>query len=447
MTTSSFFKQSSLIAVAIFLLLASAAGVRAQGTADVLGTVTDSSGGVLPGATVTLTNTGTNIAQTTQTTAAGEFIFNLVQIGTYTVKVEEKGFKTFTEPNLILAAGDRARVEAKLEVGDVTQTVEVQASAAAALQTDTSTINTLVTSQAVEDLPLNGRNIIKLVQLSAGTTEGQPGSIIAGNRPDDRRQTSAFSVNGQDDSTNENMIDGFDNNERIIGSIGVRPSIDAIQEVNVSSNKYDASVGRTGGGVVDVITKSGTNSFHGSAFEFFRNKVLNTNPNYNFNEALARQWIAAGNPLTDPNTQAAPNPAFRQNEWGASLGGPIIKNKTFFFVDYEGFSYGTGLAAAFYTVPTACEKGKAVCPDGLTQYGDFSDHPAVSLPTVGSTSICTAALNRHGRMSLCRNSRGQHDSHRQGVFQYVPAAEHGDPRGAYQQLHIGSREDPEHQDD
>jgi hypothetical protein len=391
MTTRRFFEKASFVAVAICLLLLSAAGVRAQGTADVLGTVTDSSGGVLPAATVTLTNTGTNIAQTTQTTAAGEFIFNLVQIGTYSVKVEEKGFKTFTEPNLTLAAGDRARVEAKLEVGDVTQTVEVQASAAAALQTDTSTITTLVTSQAVEDLPLNGRNIIKLVQLSAGTTEGQPGSIIAGNRPDDRRQTSAFSVNGQDDSTNENMIDGFDNNERIIGSIGVRPSIDAIQEVNVSSNKYDASVGRTGGGVVDVITKSGTNGFHGSAFEFFRNKVLNTNPNYNFNEALAQQYIAAGNALTDPHSLAAPNPAFRQNQYGASLGGPIIKNKTFFFVDYEGFSYATGLAAAFYTVPTKCEKGVAVCPDGLTQYGDFSDHPAVSVPTTGSNAICTAA--------------------------------------------------------
>ena len=147
-----------------------------------------------------------------------------------------------------------------------------------------------MTSQAVEDLPLDGRNIIKLVQLSAGTTEGSPGSIAAGNRPDDRRQTSAFSANGQGDSENESLIDGFDNNERIIGTIGARPSIDAIQEVNVSTNKYDASVGRTGGAVVDIITKAGTNSFHGSAFEFFRNKVLNTNPNYNF--TLATTVIA-----------------------------------------------------------------------------------------------------------------------------------------------------------
>src|SRR5262249_23332397 len=144
------------------------------------------------------------------------------------------------------------------------------------------------------DLPLNGRNIIKLAQIQPGATEGQPGSIAAGNRPDDRRMTSALSINGQDDSTNQNMIDGFDNNTRIIGSIGVRPSIDAIQEVNITTNKYDSSVGRTGGGVVEVITKSGTNSFHGSGFEFIRNKVLNGNPNYNFNELLNLEAIQAG---------------------------------------------------------------------------------------------------------------------------------------------------------
>ena len=117
-------------------------------------------------------------------------------------------------------------------------------------------------------------------------TAGAPGSIVQGNRPDDRRLISSFSVNGQTDTMNNNMIDGMDNNERIIGTIGVRPSIDAVQELNVQTNKYDASVGRTGGGVVDVITKSGTNSLHGSAYEFFRNKVLNANPNWNFNEAL-----------------------------------------------------------------------------------------------------------------------------------------------------------------
>jgi len=389
---TSFQKCTRVLCFAVSLVFLAITGVRAQETADIVGTVTDASGAVLPGATITLTNTGTSVSRTTQTSGTGDYIFNLLQVGTYSVKVEMKGFKTFTAPGIAIAAGDRARVDAKMAVGDVTQTVEVSGSVAPALQTDTSTIGSLVPSESVEDLPLNQRNIIKLVQLTAGATEGQSNSIAAGNRPDDRRMTSAVSINGQDDSTNQNMIDGFDNNTRIIGSIGVRPSIDAIQEVNISTNKYDSSVGRTGGGVVDIITKSGTNSFHGSAFEFLRNKVLNGNPNYNFNEILNLEAIKAGMAgATDPHSVAAPNPAFRQNQYGGSVGGPIVKNKTFFFFDYEGLSYGQGLAASFYTVPTRCEKGLAVCPDGNTQLGDFSDNPAVSLPASqgGSTSLCS----------------------------------------------------------
>jgi hypothetical protein len=334
--------------------------VRAQETAAIVGTVTDASGAVLPGATITLTNLGTNVSQTAASSETGDYVFTLLQVGAYTLKVEQKGFKSFVTPTITLAAGDRTRVDAKMEVGAVSETVEVSGSVAPALQTETSTIGSLVPSQSVEDLPLDGRNIVKLVQLTAGVTEGSPGSIAAGNRPDDRRQTSAFSANGQTDAQNENMIDGFDNNERAVGFVGARPSIDAIQEVSVSTNKYDASIGRTGGAVVDVVTKSGTNSFHGSAFEFLRNKVLNTNPN----------WAFTGT--------SAPNPAFRQNQWGGSVGGPVIKDKTFFFFDYEGFSKATGLGSSTFTVPTYCEKGLIVCPDGKQQVGDFSDLEPVS---------------------------------------------------------------------
>jgi hypothetical protein len=377
----------------IYFFVLSAGTFRAQqNNASIVGTVTDSSGAVLPGATVTLTNTATNVAQTTQTSGAGDYVFPMVQVGTYAIKVEMKGFKTFASAGLTVAAGDRARVDAKMELGDISQTVEVSGTVAPALQTDTSTIGTLVTSQGVEDLPLNGRNLIKLVQLSSGVTEGSPGSAVQGARPDDRRATSAFSTNGNVDEMNNEQIDGFDNNERIIGSVVVRPAIDAIQEVNVSTNKYDASVGHTPGAVVDIVTKSGTNGFHGSAYEFFRNKVLNTNPNYNFNLAL--------NPITGKCPTAtdcptASNPAFRQNQWGGSLGGPIKKDKTFFFADYEGFSYATGLAASTYNVPTYCERGMGSnssqfakpCPDGGTTVGDFSDYPSVS-KFGGSSSSC-----------------------------------------------------------
>ena len=250
----------------VCLVLLFGSPIRAQETADVIGTVTDVSGGVLPGATVTLTNTGTGISQTTQTAADGDYVFTLLQVGNYSVKVEAKGFKTFVTPSVALSAADRARVDAKMEVGAQTTTVEVSAAIAPALQTDSSQIGALVTSQNVEDLPLNNRNLVKLVQLTPGVTEGETGSIAAGNRSNDARLTSAFSANGQNDIYNNNLVDGVDNNERSVGVIGVRPSIDAIQEVNVQTNKYDASSGHTGGAVVDVITKSGTNNFHGSAY-------------------------------------------------------------------------------------------------------------------------------------------------------------------------------------
>jgi hypothetical protein len=356
----SFCKWLSIAAAVAVCIFCYAQAASAQETAAIVGTVTDTSGAILPGATVTLTNTGTNVSQTTTSSASGDYVFTLLQVGTYAVKVEDKGFKTFVAPPITLAAGDRTRVDAKMEVGAVSETVEVSGSVAPALQTETSSIGALVPSQSVEDLPLDGRNIVKLVQLTTGVTEGSPTSIDAGNRPDDRRQTSAFSANGQTDAQNENMIDGFDNNERAVGFIGARPSIDAIQEVSVSTNKYDASIGRTGGAVVDIITKSGTNSFHGSAFEFFRNKVLNTNPN----------WAFTGT--------SAPNPAFRQNQYGGSIGGPIVKDKTFFFFDYEGFAYARGVGSTTYTVPTYCEKGLILCPDGNQQVGDFSDIAPIS---------------------------------------------------------------------
>jgi hypothetical protein len=384
------FARLGITAASVCLLLSLTGILKAQqNNAAVVGTVTDSSGAVLPGATVTLTNIATNVAEAAETSGSGDYVFSAVQVGTYSVKVEIKGFKTFTAAGLTVAAGDRARIDAKMEVGDISQTVEVAGNVAPALQTDTSTIGTLVTSQGVEDLPLNGRNLIKLVQLSVGVTEGSPGSAVQGARPDDRRATSAFSTNGNVDEMNNEQIDGFDNNERIIGSVVVRPAIDAIEEVNVSTNKYDASVGHTPGAVVDIVTKAGTNSLHGSAYEFLRNKVLNTNPNYNFTLALNPITKACPTPAACP---AAPNPAFRQNQYGGSLGGPIKRDKTFFFADYEGFSYATGLAAALYTVPTYCEKGLGnssspfakACPDGKVQVGDFSDTNFVS--AVGGSS-------------------------------------------------------------
>ena len=388
----------------LFALAACASHVVAQAnTADVLDTVTDSSGAILPGATVTLTNTGTGIVQTTTSGSTGDYVFTLVQVGTYNVKVQVKGFKTFAAPDFAISAGDRARIDAKLEVGDVTQTVEVSGTVAPALQTDTSSLATLVTTQAVEDVPLNGRNIVKLIQLAPGVAEGSVNGLLSGTRPDDRRAVSSFTANGQDESINNNMIDGMDNNERIIGGNAARPSVDAIQEVNLTTNMYDASLGKTGGATVDIITKSGTNNFHGSLYEFFRNKMLNTNPGYAF-PSNSKGGL----------TLVPPNPAYQQNQYGGSIGGPIRKNKNFFFADFEQFkqAYGlSGLAAS--TVPTLCERGSKLaalqgytgainCPDGTspTLPGNFSDNPTISQPN-GSSAACSNAAGGNYGTPVC----------------------------------------------
>jgi hypothetical protein len=368
-------------ALVIFVWGLCALGVKAQvTTADVVGTVTDTTGGVLPGATVTITNTGTSVSQSTSSTSTGDYVFNLLQVGNYSVKVEAKGFKTFVAPSLNLSSGDRARVDAKLEIGDVNQTVEVSGTVAPALQTDSATVGGLVTSQAVEDVPLNGRNIVMLVQLAPGVNQGSPNDLMSGTRPDDRRSTTAYSANGQTDSVNQNMVDGMDNQDPIIATTLIRPSIDAIQEVNVSTSIYDASATRSAGAVVDIITKSGSNDFHGSAYEFFRNRVLNTNPNH----AFPSGYSSTGTLLLTP---VLTKPAFRQNQYGGSIGGPIKKDKTFFFFDLEKLSKANGLQL-LSTVPTLCEWGKAACPDGRTQFGDFSDQPDLSAYGGGSSN-CT----------------------------------------------------------
>jgi hypothetical protein len=379
------FSVGLLLGIMLCLALLFSVPTSAQvQTADVVGTVTDTSGAVLPGARVTITNIGTNLTQTTMTNGTGDYIFNLLQVGTYSLKLEAKGFKVVAIPNVALSAGDRAREDARMEVGDVSQTVEVSGIATPALQTDTSTIGALVTQQGVEDLPLNGRNLTQLIQLQPGVSVGAQNDLPTGNRPDDRRATSEYTVNGNGTTLNNNMIDGMDNNERFIGTVGVRPSVDAVQEVVIQTNLYDASVGRTGGGVVNVITKSGSNSFHGSAYEFFRNAVLNTNPNYQFPAGYA----ASGQEILGAFLA---KPAFRQNQYGASLGGPIKKDKMFFFGDFEQFkqAYGDPLTGS---VPTLCQRGSKMataqgysgaaitCPDGASPVnpGDFSELATIS---------------------------------------------------------------------
>ncbi len=331
-------KCAAIASVCLLAVISIAAQVT---TADVLGTVTDDSGAVLPNAKVIITNTATNESRTTQTGATGDYVFTFLNPGHYSVRVQAPGFKVSVSP-VTVSAGDRARVDSHLLIGATGETVEVQATTPL-LQTDSSTLTSTISEKPVQELPLPTRNLTTLVELVPGANEGSSiQGLSSGQRPDDRRQTSSFSVHGQDDILNNELIDGTDNNERIIGTIGVKPSIDAIQEVSVETNDYAADTGRTPGAVVNVITKSGTNHFHGSLFEFFQNNAMNARNPFD--------------PSPNATTPISPQSELRQNDFGGSFGGPIIKDRTFFFGAIEEFRQVAGVQnPIFSSVPTLAQ--------------------------------------------------------------------------------------------
>ena len=327
-------KLNKLVRPLLLSCLFTAAAAHAQlTTSDILGTVTDATGAVVPNATVSLRNLGTNETRTGQTNSSGSYTFSLLQPGHYSVRVESPGFKASTTADLSIEAGDRARADAHLETGAASETVEVQAQTPL-LQADNATVSSTVTARAVQDLPLNGRNFVQLVQLVPGANEGPGNGLSSGGRPDDRRSNAAgISVNGQDDTLNNWVVDGLDDNERIIGSIGAKPNVEGIQEITVQTNSYAPEAGRTAGGVINIVTRSGTNTFHGSVYEFFRNDIFD------------------GRSVLQTTGR---KPELRQNQFGGSFGGPIFKDKTFFFFDYEGLRQVSGVTYT-KTVPTLAE--------------------------------------------------------------------------------------------
>jgi hypothetical protein len=262
----SFYRFAGLLAVLLVFLTCSARQTFAQlSTADIVGTVTDSLGAVIPQANITLTNLATQDKRAAQSNASGDYQFTLLPVGHYAVTAKVAGFKTATTANLAVEAGDRARADFHLVAGGATETVVVEATTPL-LQADNATVSSTVTEQSVQDLPLNGRNFVQLVQLVPGANEGPGNGLTSGGRPDDRRTTNGFSVNGQDDILNNYIVDGIDDNERVIGTIGIKPSVEGIQEISVQTNSYAPEAGRTAGGVVNLVTKSGTNTERRTSF-------------------------------------------------------------------------------------------------------------------------------------------------------------------------------------
>lgn len=313
----------AIVCFVALLCLPAAAQVT---TAELVGTVTDASGGVVVGAKVTITNPDTGFSREGVSDASGAYFLPLIPPGNYSLTVEAAGFRKLVQSGITLEVSQRARLDLALQVGQLTEVVEVTA-AAPMLQSQSSSLGTVIPETFLKELPMNTRNFVTLAILSPGVNGAgfsTAGTIMSGTRPDDRRPGTELFSNGNREGSNNFLYDGVDNNDRLTLSIVLRPSVEAIKEFKVQTNMFSADLGRNSGAVVDVITKSGTNDLHGSLFEFLRNSAMD-----------AREFF---------NIKGTPFPAFRYNQFGATLGGPVSlpklysgKNRTFFFVDYEGY--------------------------------------------------------------------------------------------------------------
>lgn len=297
------------------------------------GIVTDSTGAAVPNAKVTLLNTDQGITLETTTGNSGEYAFNPVRTGHYTVTVTAPGFSTTTQQNITVAVGQHVLANIQLKLGAASQTVQVT-SAPPELQTDNASVGQVINRESVNNLPLNGRNFTFLAQLAAGVNT--PQADTRGNAA-----SGAFSANGLRPAQNNYLLDGIDNNSNAVDFLNgtnfvILPPVDAIQEFSVQTSSFSAEQGRAAGAILNATIRSGTNSIHGAVWEFFRNDKLD-----------AADWFE--------NNGGIKKGELRQNQFGASIGGPVIKDKVFFFGDYEGFRrvQGTVLNGS---VPTLLER-------------------------------------------------------------------------------------------
>ncbi len=352
------YKLALRLAMSLAILALIVAPLHAQEiTGGIIGTVTDPSGAAVPNANVTATDVRRGTTWPAQTDSAGLYNFPRLPVSEYKVTVEARGFATMVHPAFDLQMNQVARVDMQLSVGATTQTVEVT-SAPPLLQTDTLQVGLVTSSNLNVNLPLATRNFIQLTLLAPGVTTVDPSSFINGQRTGGGGRPY---VNGNREEGNDFLLDGIDNNQISDNLTSYQPSPDAIEEFNVITNNAPAQYGQFQGGVISVTLKSGTDRYHGDAFEFLRNDALNAN-------SWSNDW------------SGVPKPAERWNSFGATFGGPIVKGKLFFFVDYAGERLDTPPSTSAITVMTAAE-----------QEGNFS---AVTRqlysPCASLTGACTA---------------------------------------------------------
>ena len=308
-----------LAAIAVLLFTISALGQTP--TAEVTGRVTDPSGAVAAGVTITITNTATNGQRVVQTNASGVYDLPALTPGVYNLRAELTGFQSQVRNNIELQVAQVAGIDIALSVGSTSESVEVTASAAA-LETESTSVGTVIENKSIEELPLNGRNYLQLATLTPGTSTSMTQNTVIKQREGGSRAAMTLSVGGDRIMFNHYTLDGLENTDVNFNTYMFLPSLDALQEFKVESGIFPAEYGHN---VIqiNVTTKSGGNVVHGSAFEFLRNSALD-----------AKNFF-------DP--PSLPIPAFRRNQFGGTVGGPIVKNKLFFFGDYEGLRQLKGL--------------------------------------------------------------------------------------------------------
>jgi hypothetical protein len=325
---------------------------------NIIGTVTDASGAGVPGAQITITNTGTGVSSQTTTNESGNYTAANLAPGSYTVTITQPGFQKFTQENVTVNVSQSARVDASLQVGSATQEVTVSA-APPNIETDRVAVETQLSSAQISSLPISNRNFTNLALLT-------PGAVVNTfqHAPSENPQQSTLvNTGGQEFAGTNYQLDGMNNNDTVLGITMVNPAVDSVGAFTAQSNNYDAEYQATGN-VIQVETKSGTNEFHGSAFEFLQNNVFQ-----------ARDPFTQG--LHAPGTPAPPHrgiPALRWNQFGGSIGGPIKKNKIFFFGDYQGTQRRIG-ASQSVRVPTAAERTGNLSDLGVPIYDPTTGNP------------------------------------------------------------------------
>jgi Carboxypeptidase regulatory-like domain/TonB dependent receptor len=353
-----------LIIASLLFFVFSGGNVWAQkDTGNIVGVVRDSGGGVVPGAKVVVRDADRGTSFETTTNGSGEYVAGPLKVGRYTVTVEKANFKTAVAGPVQLDVQGRIEADVKLEIGQISQKVEVTVQNPL-LETETSTMGEVMDKTRIETLPLNGRNFAQLAQLGVGVVPSEPGSRVSG--------SFGFSVDGARSLQNNFLLDGIDNNSNLgdvlnESSYVIQPPIDAIEEFKVQTNDYSAEFGRGNGAILNAVIKSGTNGYHGDVFDYLRNDVLDSSPFF---------------------VVTTQKPPYKQNQFGGTLGGPIRKDKTFFFGDYEGFRLRQGIPQT------------AFIPDQDMVNGNFSElltsTPAIAIdPTTGNPNGTVALDCNH----------------------------------------------------